>query len=130
MLRPFDLSPKVACVFGKQDPPPRLLPTVTRRHHQGVQRLWSGPLDHGGPSNPNVTGQAAQDAVGFFSDVNSAVRRDVLVGEIPYRDVNYAEDQAFGRDVIESGLYKVYAPLGSVIHSHSYPPFSVPAANV
>ncbi len=62
------------------------------------------------------------DAIGFFSDVNSAVRRDLLVGDIPYRDLDYAEDQAFGRDVIEAGLYKVYAPLGSVIHSHSYPP--------
>jgi rhamnosyltransferase len=123
MLRPFDLNPKVACVFGKQIPRFDCCPTVKR----DIINLFAsfGP-DHFtmvAQANPILGGQASKDAIGFFSDVNSAVRRDLLVGEIPYRNINYAEDQAFGRDVTEAGLYKVYAPLGSVIHSHSYPPF-------
>ncbi len=122
MLRPFDLSPKVACVFGKQIPRPDCCPTVKRDIIKVFASFGPDHFTMVAQANPNVTSQAAKDAIGFFSDVNSAVRRDLLVGEIPYRDINYAEDQAFGRDVIEAGLYKVYAPLGSVIHSHSYPP--------
>ena len=123
MLRPFDLSEKVACVFGKQVPRPDCCPTVKRDIIKVFNSFGPDHLTMVAQANPNVTGQAANDAIGFFSDVNSAVRRDVLLGEIPYQDVNYAEDQAFGRDVIAAGLYKVYAPLGAVIHSHSYPPF-------
>ena len=40
---------------------------------------------------------------------------------IPFRDLAYAEDQAFGRDVLDAGLTKAYAPRGRVLHSHSYP---------
>jgi rhamnosyltransferase len=123
MLRPFDLSPKVACVLGKQIPRPDCCPTVKR---DIINVFASFGPDHFtvlAQANPNIASQAAQDAISFFSDVNSAVRRDLLVGEIPYRDLNYAEDQALGRDVIRAGLIKAYAPLGSVIHSHSYPPF-------
>ena len=122
LLRPFELSPKVACVLGKQIPRPDCCPTVKRDIIKVFAGFGPDHLTMVAQANPNIAGQAAEDAIGFFSDVNSAVRRDLLVGEIPYRDINYAEDQAFGRDVIAAGLYKVYAPLGSVIHSHSYPP--------
>jgi hypothetical protein len=60
------------------------------------------------------------EATTFFSDANSAVRRSVLLGEVPYRDVSYAEDQLLGQDMLEAGYIKAYAPYGSVIHSHSY----------
>lgn len=122
LLRPFDLGPRVACVFGKQIPRSDCCPTVKRDIVKVFANFGPDHFTMVAQANPNVTGRAANDAIGFFSDVNSAVRRDLLVGEIPYRDISYAEDQAFGRDVIEAGLCKVYAPLGSVIHSHSYPP--------
>jgi rhamnosyltransferase len=37
---------------------------------------------------------------------------------IPYRDVRYAEDQIFGRDVILGGYVKAYAGRASVEHSN------------
>jgi len=123
MLRPFELSPKVACVFGKQIPRPDCCPTVKRDIINVFASFGPDHFTMLAQANPNIDSQAAKDAISFFSDVNSAVRRDLLVGEIPYQDLNYAEDQALGRDVIEAGMFKVYAPLGSVIHSHSYPPF-------
>lgn len=54
----------------------------------------------------------------FYSDVNSAVRRDFLLKVIPYQDLPYSEDMAFGLDIIKAGYIKVYSPAGLVIHSN------------
>jgi rhamnosyltransferase len=54
----------------------------------------------------------------FYSDVNSAAHRDFLLRKIPYQDVDYAEDQLFGRDVLEGGHVKAYAARGAVVHSN------------
>lgn len=54
----------------------------------------------------------------FYSDVNSAARRDILTGTIPYRDVPYSEDLFFARDVLNAGYAKAYAPQATVEHSN------------
>ncbi|TXN28791.1 glycosyltransferase family 2 protein [Lacisediminihabitans profunda] len=58
------------------------------------------------------------DLLAFYSDVNSATRRDFLLDVIPYQDLRYSEDMAFGRDLIAAGYRKAYAPGGSVEHSN------------
>ena len=35
----------------------------------------------------------------FFSDVNSAVRKSLLVGDVPFKNVKYAEDQSLAEDM-------------------------------
>ncbi len=65
-----------------------------------------------------IADEGVRNAVTFYSDVNSAARRDVLTGPVPYQDVSYAEDQLFGRDVIAAGLIKAYAPRAAAIHSN------------
>jgi rhamnosyltransferase len=120
MLRPFSYSDKIAAVLGKQVPRPDCCPVVKR---DVIALFRSFGPDHLVPlsaENPHVTLQAAKDMITFFSDVNSAVRRDILE-KIPYPDVDYAEDQALGRQLIKAGYLKAYAPLGAVIHSHNYP---------
>ena len=54
----------------------------------------------------------------FYSDVNSATRRDFLLTVIPYRDVNYSEDMAFARDLLVAGYRKAYQPAALVEHSN------------
>ena len=54
----------------------------------------------------------------FYSDVNSATRREFLLNVIPYRDVNYSEDMAFARDFLEAGYRKAYAATAVVEHSN------------
>jgi rhamnosyltransferase len=54
----------------------------------------------------------------FYSDVNSAARREFLLNTIPYRDVNYSEDMAFARDLLEAGYRKAYAATAIVEHSN------------
>jgi rhamnosyltransferase len=124
MLRPFDeIGDRLVAVYGKQIPRPDCNPTVKRDLFQFFTSM--GPdhcvsVQYAG--SPLLSKQIHRDALGFFSDVNSAVRRSILVGEIPYEDVDYAEDQVFGRAAIAAGYLKAYVPLGVVWHSHSYPP--------
>jgi len=55
----------------------------------------------------------------FFSDNNALLRRSVWQ-EIPYPDVDFAEDQAWARLIIEAGYLKAYAHDAVVAHSHDY----------
>jgi rhamnosyltransferase len=121
LLRPFDLSDKVAGVYGKQVPHPDCCPTVKRDVINHFRSFGPDPFVMLQVDNPRLTLDAERDAIAFFSDVNSAVRRSALQ-TVPFRDVQYAEDQALGRDLIAAGFIKAYAPLAAVVHSHSYPP--------
>lgn len=55
----------------------------------------------------------------FFSDNNALLRRKVWQ-QIPYPDVDFAEDQAWARLIIEAGYRKAYAHNAVVNHSHNY----------
>lgn len=55
----------------------------------------------------------------FFSDNNSCVRRDAFE-EHPYKDVDFAEDQIWAREMIEKGYKKLYCPFAPVYHSHNF----------
>lgn len=65
-----------------------------------------------------LASQFDRSAMYFYSDVNSAARVDFLRNVIPYRDVNYAEDQMFAEDFLSQGFWKAYSPQGAVIHSN------------
>ncbi|MDH6533340.1 rhamnosyltransferase [Aurantimicrobium minutum] len=54
----------------------------------------------------------------FYSDVNSATRREFLLTTIPYRDVNFSEDMAFARDLLEAEYRKAYSATAVVEHSN------------
>lgn len=55
----------------------------------------------------------------FLSNVNACYAR-ACWEEIRFRDLAYAEDQAFGADVLASGWCKVYHPSAAVLHAHDY----------
>jgi len=55
----------------------------------------------------------------FFSDNNALIRRAVWE-KIPYPEVDFAEDQAWARLIIEAGYSKAYAHNAVVAHSHNY----------
>lgn len=118
LIAPFERFPEVVAVLGKQVARPRAFPLQRYEIHGMFRNI--GP-DHGTTlfyDGPFAKKQIVRDAMSFYSDVNSAVRRDFLLNVIPYRDVRYAEDQLFGRDVIDAGYMKAYAPRASVEHSN------------
>lgn len=55
----------------------------------------------------------------FFSDNNSCVKRDIFE-KYPYKDVDFAEDQIWAREMIEKGFKKLYCPFAPVYHSHNF----------
>jgi GT2 family glycosyltransferase/glycosyltransferase involved in cell wall biosynthesis len=55
----------------------------------------------------------------FLSNVNACYRR-ACWEKVRFRDVPYAEDQAFGRDALAAGWLKAYAPQAAVLHAHDY----------
>ena len=57
----------------------------------------------------------------FFSDNNACLRRSVWE-EIPYPEVDFAEDQLWAKNIIEVGYAKAYADKAVVYHSHSFGP--------
>lgn len=119
MLEPFFVSDKIGCVFGRQIPRPSSVPTIKRE----VATVFAGIgspdqiMIHREKSLVDGTISATRNT--FFSDVNSAIRKD-LVKTVPFRDVKYAEDQALADDMLSAGYLKAYAPLGAVWHSNEY----------
>lgn len=119
LIAPFALSEHIVGVLGSQIPRPQCFPLLKYE----ITGLFAGL---GSSLGVTVSELRADDAgnealitaKAFYSDVNSAVRRKFLIETLPYRDVRYAEDQLFGRDVIEAGYAKAYAPAASVVHSN------------
>lgn len=120
LIKPFDISPKIIGVMGKQDPRPKAFPMLKRE----ITSVFNSFGPNEGTTvfykDDFVKTQEIYDKISFYSDVNSAARRKFLVGEIPYKDVAYAEDQLFGRDVIDAGYMKAYASRANVIHSNEF----------
>ncbi len=55
----------------------------------------------------------------FFSNNNSCIRRDIW-SSYPFPEVDFAEDQAWAKSVIEAGYSIAYIHGASVYHSHDY----------
>lgn len=103
-------------VFGKQEPRPGCFP-LQKYEIQAVFARFGDQLALYQRA-AGVPTASELDLLAFYSDVNSATRRDFLLDVIPYRDLSYSEDMAFARDLIEAGYRKAYSPEGSVEHSN------------
>jgi rhamnosyltransferase len=118
LLAPFALSERIALVTGRQAPRSRAFP-LQRYEIIGVfdgLGPRNGITVYGAGATPLTESELA--AAAFNSDVNAAVRRELVLGSLPFRDVPYAEDQMMGRDVLESGWLKAYAGRACVEHSN------------
>lgn len=98
LLAPF-ADERVGVVFGPQRPRPGTPPMVARE----LDRFFAALA----PDDP------------YLSNVNAAYRR-ACWEEIRFRDVGYAEDQAFGSDLAGTAWRKVLAPDAAVLHAHDY----------
>jgi rhamnosyltransferase len=120
MIEPFFLSEKVGCVFGRQQARIDAAATIKREVNGVFGSIGAADsiIIHRQKSLVDNADMGALNV--FFSDVNSAARRSLLVGPVPYRDVPYAEDQALAKDMQNAGYLKAYAPQGEVWHSNEY----------
>lgn len=118
IIQPLERFPQVAGVMGKQDPRPNALPLlkeeIIRTFRQFGPSFGTTIFYH----DDFIDSRQLFDLVSFYSDVNSAARTSVLLSNVPYRDIPYAEDQKFGEDLLQAGYMKAYAPRANVLHTN------------
>lgn len=117
LVEPLDpTGGDAVAVFGKQVPRPGCFPLQKYEIQAVFARFGDRPVIYSkGDREPTAS---EMDLLAFYSDVNSATRREFLLDVIPYRDLSYSEDMAFARDLIDAGFRKAYSPDGSVEHSN------------
>lgn len=119
MIEPFFVSDKVGCVFGRQIPRIDAVPTIKREVATVFGQLGAPDSITLHREKSLVDSEPMNQLNTFFSDVNSAVRKD-LISLIPFQDVKYAEDQALAHDIQQAGYLKAYSAQGAVWHSNEY----------
>ena len=103
---------RVAAVYGRQLPRPPAGP---------VERFF---LQHTYPDLPQTkvyypSHRLSIQAI-FFSNVCSAIRRQVWE-RVPFNeDLIMSEDQQWSKEVLRQGYAIVYEPAATVLHSHNY----------
>lgn len=119
MSAPLRSHPEVAGVFGRHLAYPSAS-TFTRHelvaHFDGFKahpRVWLDSPER------YAKEEGYRQFLYFFSDNNAMLRRSVWE-KIRYPEVDFAEDQAWARLIIEAGYQKAYAHDGVVYHSHDY----------
>jgi rhamnosyltransferase len=118
IVEPFVQDERVVAVLGRQVARPSAPPLLK----YDIDRVFSrvGPPDAVTVfvDDGSLVDDFSRWRATFYSDTCSAARRDIVTTVVPYRDVEYAEDQVFGRDVIAAGYAKAYAPAAVVEHSN------------
>jgi len=109
----LDAGEDVGLAFGPHLPRPDTSPAVARE----LEEFFAGM---GAEAVVQRAGAAPEGPAAFFSNVNSCVERACWEA-VRFRDVAYAEDQAFARDALAAGWAKAYAPEAGVLHAHDYP---------
>jgi rhamnosyltransferase len=110
LVRNLD-APQVAGVYGRQIPKEDAKPMeqffLRTRYpeYKAVKSLNQGKVN--------------MDTI-FFSNVNSAIRRDIFQSHLFPDDLLMSEDQEWAKRVILDGYEIVYEPEAVVQHSHNY----------
>ncbi len=114
LVAPLEEDPGLAATYGRQIPRPEATPVEAEFLH------------HTYPPEPAVRRlDAASGRVGigavFFSNVCSALRREIW-NRFPFDETRImSEDQVWAREVLEAGHRIAYRPEAAVLHSHHYP---------
>ena len=106
----FALKADVGVAYGPHLPRSDTSPMIARE----LTEFFAGFSENGEPCL-----QRAGDPP-FLSNVNACYARSCWE-EIRFRDLPYAEDQAFSADMLARGWSKVYHPRAAVLHAHDYP---------
>jgi len=121
IVEAVDQSPDIAGAFGRHIAYPEATPFTKR----DLEVHFAGFLNHPPVVSRSLDPERYEADEGwrqflhFYSDNNSCLRRSVWE-QIPYPDVEFAEDQIWAHRVVEAGFAKAYAQDAVVYHSHDY----------
>ena len=122
LVTSIERFPNAAGAFGKHLPYPDASPFTKRDLNAHFDMFSKLPLSIGKKTHKKRWKRRDpqwMQPLHFYSDNNSCMKRSVFK-EIPYREVQFGEDQLWAYDVIEAGYEKVYAPQALVFHSHDF----------
>ena len=114
-------DPLLAGVWSRHAPRPDCHPMEWRTLvefplFEGLEAA-SVPRVSAARGNPDYAAQP--ERFYWFSNNSSAFRRDLLLRR-PFPEVEFAEDQAWARAVLEAGFRTALVPASLVLHSHAY----------
>jgi glycosyltransferase involved in cell wall biosynthesis len=111
-LAAFELDAKVGAVYGPHLAWPGTSPMIARE----LDEFFASMSPDGGPRLQR------RGDLAFLSNVNAAYARSCWE-EVRFDEaLAYAEDQAFGRAMLDAGWVKVFHPGAAVRHAHDYGP--------
>jgi rhamnosyltransferase len=118
-------APDIAGAFGPHLAYPAHSAYVHRDLQTHFEQFQHVPLVVSRDTDPEryKTDLSWRQMLHFYSNNNSCLRRRAWK-EIPFPDVDFAEDQIWAAKIIEAGWKKAYAPEAAVFHSHEYGPFN------
>ena len=123
LVEALDADPAVAGAYSRQIPHMGagfLAQRITRFWHdrQGGRVVQ----ERGNPDAFSRAPMYEKQARCTFNNVSSIIRRSVW-NKLPFRDIPFAEDLAWGYDVLTMGFKLVYEPASVVYHSHERLPW-------
>ena len=124
LVSTVEQSEDVAGAFGRHVANPGASPFTKRDIDEHFKGFLAHPLIVNRHLDPNRYERDVgwRQLLHFYSDNNSCLRRAVWE-QIPYPDVEFAEDQVWAHRIIAEGYSKAYAPNAVVYHSHDFNPF-------
>lgn len=110
LIKPMERDPKIAGVFSRQIP------------REGTHPMEKYFILNIYGESPKVNTKDDKDDLGFddvfFSNVSSAIKRDVAIAFPFNSSLVMSEDQDWSRRVIAAGWKTAYEPASKVVHSH------------
>ena len=119
LLKTAEADPRIAGVFGRHVAYPEATIFTKQELVAHFQGFLARPVVELDDPVRYANEEGYRQYLYFFSDNNALLRRTVWQ-QIPYPDVDFAEDQAWARLIVEAGYRKAYAPEAVVAHSHDY----------
>lgn len=110
---------RIAGVFGRHIAYPDANPFTRHELEIHFAGFRSAPVVQMSDPHRYAVDPGYRQFLHFFSDNNALLRKSVWE-QIPYPDVDFAEDQLWAKAVIEAGWRKAYADDAAVLHSHNY----------
>ncbi|MBY4949088.1 glycosyltransferase family 2 protein [Cupriavidus respiraculi] len=120
MVAALERDPQIAGAFGRHLPYDDANPFVKRDlklHFDNFAR--QDPVARLDDRERYDREEGYRQVLHFFSDNNACIRRSVWE-QIPYPDVDFAEDQIWAKQIIEAGYAKAYVDDAAVFHSHDF----------
>lgn len=115
----IEVDERIAGVFGRHVAYPDASPFTRIELKKHFMGFVTKPIVFLDDRNRYITDEGYRQFLYFFSDNNALIRRSVWE-RIPYPNIDFAEDQAWAKLIIEAGYLKAYSHDAVVFHSHDY----------